>query len=424
MVCTKESKMKKLINIYFLIIFIVLSCNQVQVSNINVADASLENLTREILNHIPYVGAIRNDVDGGTMGWESFGTKWDQQVIKYYINYPPLYSNGKYVYNYFNDSDKKYISDKTKAAVAEWTPHIKRIVAEVQNPDYADFTIMWKPLENDGKGKKLAISDGPPHKENIEKPIMIMDMADMYDIVKSRESKRYKYYNVVLHEMGHMLAGLAHDKSRGVMNAAFNFGSLQLDDICGARINYNNFERFDYDGKTYVFIDRRKQNQNLTTNFKVKEILSKCPLSSDHGHFISLNTVNALQYIRTKYECPIRVTSSYRDVNCNKSAGPTGGAEVSQHLFRNALDWKFTGPKAAAAQRAYFQDIMRKGPTLQSLLVLGIRGFGSYTHDNMLNHIDSRSGIAWNTWYKTTGYMTWGKYKGAFSISNEFSIYD
>lgn len=55
---------------------------------------------------------------------------------------------------------------------------------------------------------------------------------------------------------------------------------------------------------------------------------------------------------------------------------------------------------------------------------MNIRGFGSYTHNTMLNHIDVRKELVWNTSYNGIGYMTWGRYKGAFETGDEFKEFD
>lgn len=409
--------MNKLIYLLFLLLTIV-SCNTQSV-NSNVSD-EVYNETMNHLNTFNNMGEVRYDVDGSNQSWERFGTKWKQDTIRYYINYLPLVTNKDTIINYFNNSDKAYISKLTEQAVAEWSPHIKKVIYEVDTPLKSDFDILWKPLENDGKGKRLAVSDGPLDNEMESKPIMIMDLVDMYDIVKNRNNTKYKYYNVILHELGHMLAGLAHDNSIGVMNSAFNFDKLQLDDICGARIIYKNKDNFIYNGIEYIHISNKDKNKSVSLNFKEHEFISKCGVY-DGEHFIAKNLINALQYIREVYKTPIQITSSYRDIKCNHNAG---GAENSQHLFMNALDWKFIGKNANITQKKYFNDIVGKKSTLEILLGLKIKGFGAYAYNSMLNHIDVRNAPIWNTSYKGIGYMTWGKYKGAFEIGDEFKEFD
>lgn len=411
--------MIKLPYIYLLFLFII-SCKSEVREYKHSEEMSIHNKTLEYLNSFSNVGDYRFDVDGGLLSWERFGTLWKKDTIKYYINYLPLITNKDTIRDYFTNDDKKYIKFQTLNASKEWAIHINKVVQEVDCTDKSDFDILWKPLENDGKGKRLAVSDGPPDIDMETKPIMIMDLVDMFTIVKNRDEGKYRYYNVILHELGHMLAGLAHDNSVGVMNSAFNFNKLQLDDICGARIIYNNIGNFVFNNTEYMHVSKVRGEKYISAHFKEKEFISKCSLYEGR-HFIAKDLIDAIEYIRGVYKTPIQITSSYRDTKCNHNAG---GALMSQHLFMNALDWKFVGTNASLAQKKYFNDIISKKNSLNVLLRMNIRGFGSYTHNTMLNHIDVRKELVWNTSYNGIGYMTWGRYKGAFETGDEFKEFD
>ena len=351
----------------------------------------------------------------------SYSTWKNKSRLNYFIYYPPIIKDGKTVTDYFNDLDKQYISGLTAQAADEWEPHVNMQVKETSNITQADFVIIWKFLENDGIGGDLALADFPPVIGQGYRPRIIMDMADMWKNVKDRSKAKHPYYNVILHELGHLVAGLRHDDSRGIMNTAFNFNHLQIDDVAGARINYKRYERFVFEGQTYIYIDGTS-NKNVTKNFTNKELVSHC--SGNNGHFLALNAISSVQYIRGYYECPIKILSSYRSLSCNKAAG---GATLSQHIFRTAIDWKFVGKNAAKTQNRFESDINNRKLPLYALLMTGARGLGTYPYGYGTNHIDSRNSISWNRYYNGIGYMVWGEFahKGSwYDPKLEYKLHD
>ena len=348
----------------------------------------------------------------------------DSSSIRYYIEYPPVKNkNGNLITDYFNENDKLYIKAKTKIAADEWAFAVLKDVYEVDTKDKSNAVITFRFLEDEGKGANLALSSFPPTKGQHGKSTVKMDLADMYGYVKDRDKAKYTYYTVILHEFGHLIGGLMHDSEFSVTNPNKVYSNLQIDDIAGARVNIGNFDNFIYEGITYTFIPNNKKNYNVTDNFTKNELLSKCTYPKyEIGHFLAKNTIDALQFIRTYYGVPIKINSSYRDINCNKISG---GAKFSQHQFRKALDWRFTGKKAQSTELKFISDITNQRGPFKELLNYKIRGFGTYPSG--ANHIDCREVGIGNRRYGSIQYTVWGDFnkKGSFyNPTAEFEDYD
>lgn len=336
-----------------------------------------------------------------------YSTWKDSSEIRYFIEYQTITKNGKTLTDYFNNSDKKYIKEKTIIAAEQWAYAIQKPIFEVDSRAKANLVIIFKFLEDDGIGGNLALAAFPPFEGDATKTSIRMDLADMYNYVQQRDKAKHTYFTVILHEFGHAAAGLKHDFEFAVMNPKKIYSKLQIDDIIGARVNYKIFDNFNYNSNTYKYLRFTDANKQLTLNFKTKEFITRCSYPRySYGHFISLNAINIMQYIRTYYGASIKITSTYRDIDCNHIAG---GKTNSQHLFRNAIDWKFVGKGAYAAQNKYESDIINKRPLLYALLKLGARGFGSYP--NSLNHIDTRVVIYGNEVAHGIPFITWGEFK-------------
>lgn len=373
---------------------------------------------REIIAGLPVYNT--QHIDTYNEPWKAGYTTWKKKSLTYYIEYQPAVNNGKLVKDYFSDKEKGFISRESTRAFNDWGQWIGTTVVEVQNKDAADFVFIWKFLENDGVGKDKMRSDFPPYKEDREKPVLIADLADMYDIVKTNQKA---YRAIILHEAGHIIGSQQHTTGYTLMDNRNRYTELQIDDIVGIKLTYKDKSDFVYQNVTYTYI-HTGSTAYQTINFKEREFLSKCALPNGDGHYLSLQVLNAIQYIRAYYGCPIKILSSFRDIYCNRAAG---GATFSQHLFRNALDWKFVGPGAVAAQRKYEFDINYKKLPLSTLLLLGIEGFGSYPYGIGTNHIDSRKVDKFNRYYNNKGYIVWGEFAhgGAwYDWSAEFKSHD
>ena len=389
------------------------SCAQIQKGD--TMEDHLATLPPSNINENICVGEVQ-------AAYKTFEGSWrDSLNVRYYIDYPPATRSGKVVVDYFNNSDKQYVKDKTKLAMDQWSFAVNKPIIEVNSKDKANLIITFKFLEDESLGK--ALSSFPPLKGQSNKTMIRMDLADMWQAVKDRDKAKDTYYTVILHEACHSVAGLFHDNELSVSNPKRKYSTLQIDDIVGARANIGNFSDFTFQGKHYTYIDFKKGNVNKTINFKTREFFTRCsyPKYSD-GHFLSLNAINGIQYIRAHYGCAIKINSTHRDINCNKLAH---GASLSQHQFYNAIDWRFVGKGAYAAQAKYESDIVNRKVPLQVLLKLGIRGFGSYP--NNANHIDARNVIVGSDKAFNTQFITWAEFRKRGSFYNpelEYNLYD
>lgn len=114
-----------------------------------------------------------------------------------------------------------------------------------------------------------------------------------------------------------------------------------------------------------VYSKSKNGNQNLSTNFKVKEFA--CTDGSD-PIFVAPQLVTILQKIRTHFGKPVTINSAYRTPTKNKAVG---GATYSQHLYGTAADIVVKGvtPKTVAA---YVETLMPKTG--------GIGIYSTFTH--------------------------------------------
>ena len=71
-------------------------------------------------------------------------------------------------------------------------------------------------------------------------------------------------------------------------------------------------------------------NRQITDNFTESELYSKSADAST-SHYLDDDVIFALQIIRTNYNLPIRVTSTYRTPTANTLVG---GVKNSRHLIK------------------------------------------------------------------------------------------
>ena len=132
-----------------------------------------------------------------------------------------------------------------------------------------------------------------------------------------------------------------------------------------------------------AFIEINKgSDYQLKPNFKEFEFYSKC-MDSPQKHFLDYNLPNAVQFLRDKYETPIRITSTNRTPNCNILSGRSSR---SYHLEGKAIDFQFTQNNKEILKQIY-SDFASRGEVYQNLKQLGINGFGFY---NTFIHLDTR----------------------------------
>lgn len=352
----------------------------------------------------------------------------DSSEIKYFIEYQTIVDGGTEITNYFNSSDKKYIREIAAKSFSRWQPNFGKPIREVSKKNDANMLLVFKLI--DGIGRHAALTDFAQTGDEFDPKLkrwmvqMRFDLYDIYKVIKDRESAKYNFEFICKHEIGHGIFNLMHNEDYSIMNENKKWRDIQFDDVYAARIVYKKYENFDFDGNRYTWIT--KSNKNATLNFKQSELYTRCAYPNyTGGIFLSTKTIAGLQYIRTKYNCPIKVNSSYRHLQCNKDAG---GAQYSMHVFGNGLDFRFTGANAKTATAQYIKDIKTNSIALQMLLNIGIRGFGSYPSGAF--HIDSRSVLvdAGNKKAFNTDMIVWGlfiaKNEGAFNLTDDFAKYD
>lgn len=180
----------------------------------------------------------------------------------------------------------------------------------------------------------------------------------------------------------------------------YNKNNLQLtfEDITTVKNHYDNEDGFNLGKHFYVLI--KDSDSLLTPNFREVEFLTKC--YDKTPHWLDMNLIIALQELRNKYKSPILVTSSFRNQECNNNT--PGAATYSQHLFRNAVDFKFL---SRSASLKYAKDIKNKKSMFQQLITCHeISGFGSYKNNSYF-HIDTRDGADMYI-YNNNRYNIWG----------------
>jgi len=152
-------------------------------------------------------------------------------------------------------------------------------------------------------------------------------------------------------------------------------------------------------------IIRKNSSNQIAPNFAEGEFFTH---SADYtGDFIYLDSelIQAAQYVRDYFNAPVEINSSARTVFHQSTL--RGGAENSQHvdedfdgtgvLGGHAIDIDMSAENLALV----CGDIINQGPLYQSLVALGIKGFGVY--DGFV-HLDTglkpsayRNGVAfWN----------------------------
>lgn len=132
----------------------------------------------------------------------------------------------------------------------------------------------------------------------------------------------------------------------------------------------------------YVMVSN--SSQKLRENFTVGEFYN--PKTGLPSHPLAVSVIEAVQYLRTKFGMPIRITSTYRNY-IPTGPGVVGASTHSPHMLAQAIDFQFIGTEREV-NPIYIElrdDFDNKGPIFQELWDMGIRGFGSY--DTFL-HLD------------------------------------
>ena len=322
----------------------------------------------------------------------ALGSYTDSAVIKFcVVNDPP---------NMSRDETMAVI----EGACDKWANAIDKPFVRVDSFNQANIVFEFAFM--DGIGGQLGEAEYPPYSKirNWNRSILI----DAYDVHRDSEMDAVK---IVAHEVGHGI-GLKHSKIRQSLLYEFFYPDqdIQLDDQFGARIQYGNKKKFFWDGRGFIPIE--KTGDYLTENFETSEFFSACTEFPYEFHFLDEKLVSAIQIIRSYYDQPIQIISSYRHHDCNQEAG---GASLSRHMQAQALDFRFVGAGWKHCYDDFIRDVKMQGCLFQTLVNNGIGGFGAYRTSF---HIDTRrSGL--HEWANLR-YALWGGFQeNAFFADTE-----
>ena len=144
----------------------------------------------------------------------------------------------------------------------------------------------------------------------------------------------------------------------------------------------------------------KNDTTQATQDFAIREFYSKSS-NAPACHTLSDKLIQAVQYIRTYYNIPICITSTYRTKRANDLLGSN---ENSQHRTpEGAVDFQ----ACDSEQRDYligqlYVQFKEKGEVYQELRDIGINGFGFY---DSFTHIDVRANYTGEVdfWDDTSG---------------------
>lgn len=77
------------------------------------------------------------------------------------------------------------------------------------------------------------------------------------------------------------------------------------------------------------------KNNVLSQHFRAQEFHCKCGQDTCVVSFINRKLLTVLEYIRSEFNRPVRITSGYRCPTHNENVG---GSRMSQHVHGNAAD--------------------------------------------------------------------------------------
>lgn len=138
------------------------------------------------------------------------------------------------------------------------------------------------------------------------------------------------------------------------------------------------------DDPNEMMLVHRGETGSITENFTEDELFN--PKNGLDAHPLSMDTVRAVQHVRSYFGLPIRVTSTYRNY-VPSGSGVVNAAQRSPHMLAQAIDFQFIDTeKRPDLQVAIREDFASKGELWQQLWAMGVRGFGVY--DSFI-HLDT-----------------------------------
>lgn len=263
----------------------------------------------------------------------------------------------------------------------------------------------------DGRGGVLGVSQFPSTQRLLKKKVIVL--FDRYDL---EQFAGFDALTIYLHEFGHAV-GLQHlDDVRALMFWQYTkaFEAYSEQDEFALRYRYSHRLPFKSGKHKFIYVNKDDASK-INDYFERNEFATKC--GELDGAWLDSTLIEAVTYIRTRYDCAIKITSSFRSKPCNAACN---GAKMSQHLHANAIDFKFVGDNAHRATASYLRNVERGDGCMQALLEMGVSGFGCYP--NRVCHIDTRDDAANGTktahGYRYVFWRSWhgnGKRNGKFT---------
>lgn len=146
-----------------------------------------------------------------------------------------------------------------------------------------------------------------------------------------------------------------------------------------------------------MYISRIDRSQ-VSTNFNASEFYSTS-FDAPEVHFFDSRLITLVQKVRSYYkDVPIRITSTYRTKSHQMALG---GSDKSKHLKGMAVDFQFTGPKAAETHKDFLKQVREQKELFVQLRILGLGGVGLYSN---FIHFDTRKAGKQNDEFGTFAY--------------------
>jgi len=131
--------------------------------------------------------------------------------------------------------------------------------------------------------------------------------------------------------------------------------------------------------------------------------------------YIDIQLIAVISFLSSYYDSDIYITSAGRSALSNP------GSSKSQHIYWRAVDFRIANKKAAADFRKQITN--KEGEVFESLLYMGIKGFGVYSQGFF--HIDTRifaEMFTFNSDYGPMNYNYWTTFSSNYVNYNNSPI--